>query len=552
MIFPFVLSLLFVAAPAQEPRERDDEPAADVEEAGPASEEPEAEPDEPSAHAARKGEREASRAEKKPVKPPEKEEPPVVTRHELKRADGRVFRYTVTTGLMPIKNDKGETEARVFFMAYQLERASGPETRPLMFSFNGGPGSSSVWLHLGALGPKRVKMQPDGAMPSPPYRLVDNEHTWLDMTDLVFVDPVGTGYSRPARPKLGPKFWSLQGDIASVGEFIRLFLTRYERWASPLFLVGESYGTTRAAGLAGHLVERGIAFNGIVLVSSILNFQTAEFAKGNDLPYALYLPTYTATAWHHKRLPADLQAKPLADVLADAKAFARTEYPLLLQKGDRLSPEERKDAVSRLARLTGLSPAWIDAADLRIEIERFCKELLRDERRTVGRLDSRFKGIDLDAAGENPEFDPSMAAIRPPYTAAFNDYVRRELGYKTDAVYHILGGGIGRWDFGRAGQGFPDTSEALRRAFSRNPDMRVFVASGHFDLATPFFATEYTIAHLGLDPSQRGRILTSEYEAGHMMYIHEGELARLRKDVAAFVAGALAAPAPAAPAASTR
>jgi carboxypeptidase C (cathepsin A) len=550
MVAPFVFSLMVVAAPAQEPRERD-EPTTDTGEAQPAPDEPEAAADEPTPHHARKGDK-ASRAaektpEKPPEKPPEKEEAPVVTRHELRRADGRVFRYTVTTGLMPLKNDKGEAEARIFFMAYQLERAGGPETRPLMFSFNGGPGSSSVWLHLGALGPKRVKMQADGAMPSPPYRLVDNEQTWLDLTDLVFVDPVGTGYSRPAKPKLGPKFWSLQGDIASVGEFIRLFLTRYERWASPLFLVGESYGTTRAAGLAGHLVERGVAFNGIVLVSSILNFQTAEFAKGNDLPYALYLPTYAATAWHHKRLPPELQAKPLADVLAEAKAFARNEYPLLLLKGDRLTEAERKEGVARLARLTGLSPSWIDAADLRIEIERFCKELLRDERRTVGRLDSRFKGIDLDAAGEAPEFDPSMAAIRPPYTAAFNDYVRRELGYKTDAVYHILGGGVGRWDFGRAGEGFPDTSEALRRALSRNPDMRVFVASGHFDLATPFFATEYTIAHLGLDPSQRGRIASAEYEAGHMMYIHEGELARLRKDVAAFVAGALAPPAPATP-----
>jgi carboxypeptidase C (cathepsin A) len=519
MTAPFLLSLLLVAGLAQEPR-----PAAD--DTVPRS--PEAASEKPGAA-----------AEKPAEKPPEKEEPPVVTRHELKRADGHVLRYSVTTGLMPLKNDKGETEARIFFMFYQLERPGGPEARPLMFSFNGGPGSSSVWLHLGALGPKRVKMRADGAMPSPPYRLVDNEHTWLGLTDLVFIDPVGTGYSRAAKPELGPKFWSLQGDVESVGEFIRLFLTRYERWSSPLFLVGESYGTTRAAGLAGHLVERGIAFNGIVLVSSILNFQTADFAKGNDLPYALYLPSYAATAWHHRRLPADLQVKPLGEVLAEAKAFAAGEYPVLLQKGDRLTTAERQQAASRIARLTGLDPAWVEAADLRVEIQRFCKELLRRERRTVGRLDSRFQGIDLDAVGERPEFDPSMAAIRPPYTAAFNDYVRRALGYKTDAVYHVLGGGVGRWDFGRAADGFPDTSEALRRAFSRNPDMKVFVASGHFDLATPFFATDYTIAHLGLDPSQRTRISTAEYEAGHMMYIHEGELARLERDVAAFVAGAL-------------
>ncbi|HKZ32596.1 MAG TPA: hypothetical protein VJ648_09620 [Vicinamibacteria bacterium] len=234
-----------------------------------------------------------------------------------------MLRYSVTTGLMPLKSDTGQVEARIFFMAYTLERPGGPETRPLMFSFNGGPGSSSVWLHLGALDPKRVKMRTDGAMPSPPYRLVDNEHTWLDDTDLVFIDPVGTGYSRPAKPELGKKFWGVQGDIESVGEFIRLYLTRHERWGSPLFLVGESYGTTRAAGLSGYLVERsGIAFNGILLVSSILNFQTARFTRGNDLPYPLFLPTYAATAWYHKKLPADLQAKPVVEFLREVEAFA--------------------------------------------------------------------------------------------------------------------------------------------------------------------------------------------------------------------------------------
>jgi carboxypeptidase C (cathepsin A) len=467
-----------------------------------------------------------------------KEEAPVVTRHELRLAGGRVLRYSVTTGFMPLKDDRGEIEARIFFMAYALDRASGPETRPLMFSFNGGPGSSSVWLHLGALGPKRVKMQPDGKMPSPPYQLVDNESTWLDMTDLVFIDPVGTGYSRAAKPELGKKFWSVDGDIESVGEFIRLYLTRYERWSSPLFLVGESYGTTRAAGLAGHLVERGIAFNGIVLVSSILNFQTARFTPGNDLPYPLFLPTYTATAWYHHKLPPDLQGKPLPEVLSEVEAWAGAEYPIALQKGDRLSAEERREVRDRLARYTGLDPEYVDEANLRVEIFRFCKELLRPERRTVGRLDTRFRGADARAIGERPEFDPSMAAIRPPYTAMFNDYVRRELRYETDLVYYILGGGIGRWDFGET-NAFADTSEALRSAFAKNPDMRLFVASGYFDLATPYFATRYTLAHMDLDPEQRARITTGQYEAGHMMYIHEKELARLKQDVSAFVSAAL-------------
>jgi carboxypeptidase C (cathepsin A) len=505
-----------------------------------APQEPRASVEEPAARGPQRVERPAEKpVEKAADKPAEKEEAPVVTKHELRLASGRVLRYSVTTGLMPLKSDAGEVEARLFFMAYTLDRTSGPETRPLMFSFNGGPGSSSVWLHLGALGPKRVKMRTDGAMPSPPYRLVDNEHTWLDDTDLVFIDPVGTGYSRPAKPELGKKFWGVQGDIESVGEFIRLYLTRHERWGSPLFLVGESYGTTRAAGLAGHLVERGIAFNGILLVSSILNFQTARFTHGNDLPYPLFLPTYAATAWYHRKLPTDLQAMPVAEFLREVEAFAGGEYTSALQKGDRMSAAERQAVVKRLARYTGLSETYLDEADLRIEIRRFCKELLRHERRTVGRLDSRFQGTDASGVAERPEFDPSMTAIRPPYTATFNDYVRRSLGYKSDTVYHILGGGIGSpWDFGSQ-NGFADTSEALRSAFAKNPDMRLFVASGYFDLATPYFATAYTLSHMGLDAAQRARVSTAYYEAGHMMYIHEGELAQLKQDVAKFLASAL-------------
>jgi carboxypeptidase C (cathepsin A) len=472
--------------------------------------------------------------EKEKEKP---EEPPVVTSHEL-RVGAKVLKYKVTTGFMPLKNEEGKTEARIFFMAYVAERPGGPSQRPLMFSFNGGPGSSSVWLHLGALGPRRVKMLQDGGLPAPPYELVDNEHTWLEFTDLVFIDPVGTGYSRAEKD--GKKYWGVQGDIQSVGEFIRLYLTRHERWASPLFLVGESYGTTRAAGLSGHLVDRGIAFNGIVLVSSILNFQTARFTKGNDLPFVLFLPTYSATAWYHKRLPADLQARPLKDVLAEVERWAATEYQEQLARGDGLGADQRKAVIEKLTRYTGLDPEYLDNTDLRIEIQRFCKELLREEKRTVGRLDSRFKGMDLLAAAERPDFDPSMAAIRPPYTAMFNDYVRRSLGFKSDLTYHILGGGIGPWDWGSAGTGFADTSEALRSAFSKNPHMRLFVASGYYDLATPYFATEYTLRHLGLDPSLKGSIGTAYYEAGHMMYIHTGELARLRKDVGEFVSGALA------------
>jgi carboxypeptidase C (cathepsin A) len=469
----------------------------------------------------------------------EKDEPPVVTKHSV-TVGGKTLSYTVTTGFLPLKTEAGETEAQVFFMAYTLDRGTSPASkRPLMFSFNGGPGSASVWLHLGALGPKRVKMKDDGMMPAPPYGLVDNEETWLGDTDLVFIDPVGTGYSRAVKPELGKKYWNLDGDIASVGEFIRLYLTRYQRWGSPLFLVGESYGTTRAAGLSGYLVERGIAFNGILLVSSILNFQTARFTRGNDLPYPLFLPTYAATAWYHKKLPADLQAKSLAAFLEEVEAFAGGEYATQLARGDALSPADRKTLAARLARYTGLDEAWIARADLRIEIQHFCRELLRNEGKSVGRLDTRFTAADESGVSERPEFDPSLAAIRPPYTAAFAQYVRSDLGFKSDATYYILGGGFpsNAWEFPQ--NAFADTSEALRQAFAKNPDMRLFVASGHYDLATPYFATRYTLAHMGLTPEQRARVTTKEYAAGHMMYIHVGELAKLRKDVGAFLASAL-------------
>ncbi len=324
----------------------------------------------------------------------EKEEPPVVTKHTLS-VRGTTLAYTATTGFLPLKTDAGDVEAKVFFMAYTLDRGTAPASkRPLTFSFNGGPGAASVWLHMGALGPKRVKMKDaDGMMPAPPYGVVDNEETWLSDTDLVFIDPVGTGYSRASKPELGKKFWGLDGDIASVGEFIRLYLTRYERWGSPLFLVGESYGTTRAAGLSGYLVDRGIAFNGIVLVSSILNFQTGRFTRGNDLPYSLYLPTYAATAWYHKKLPADLQAKPLRAVLDEVEAFAGGEYPVALAKGDTLTPAERKALAARLARYTGLDAEWIERADrARSRSSISAASSSASERKNVGRIDSRFTG----------------------------------------------------------------------------------------------------------------------------------------------------------------
>lgn len=468
-----------------------------------------------------------------PPKPEEKpEEPPVVTAHEVK-VGGKTLRYHVTTGLMPLKNEAGETEARLFYVAYTRDTPEGDPKRPLMFSFNGGPGSSSVWLHLGALGPRRARMEDEGWMPSPPFDLVDNEQTWLDATDLVFIDPVDTGYSRATTPDLAKQYKGVQKDIESVGEFIRLYLTRHTRWSSPLFLVGESYGTFRSAGLAGHLIERGIAFNGIVLVSSVLNMQTLRFTTGNDLPYVVYLPTYAATAWYHKRLPKDVQKQKLADVLAEVEQFAAGDYTLALAKGDALSGKERKEIVANVARYTGLSEEYVEQTHLRIQINRFCKELLRGQGRTVGRLDSRYTGLDAWGVSERPDFDPSMAAIRPPFTAMFNDYVRRELKYENDAEYHILRGLD--WDWGSAGDGHPDTSEALRGAFAKNPYLRLFVASGYYDLATPYFATEYTLSHMNLDPSLRANVRVEEYPVGHMVYLEQKSLAKLKADVVKFV-----------------
>jgi carboxypeptidase C (cathepsin A) len=465
------------------------------------------------------------------------EEPPVITQHSIK-IGARTLNYTATAGFLPIKNPEGEVEARIFYMAYTVEPPAGAARRPLMFSFNGGPGSSSVWLHLGAVGPKLVRMLPDGTQTAPPYQLVDNDQTWLDQTDLVFIDPVGTGYSRPAKKDLGKKFWSLKGDLDSVGEFIRMYLGRNQRWNSPLFLVGESYGTMRAAGLAGWLIDRGIALNGIVLVSSVLDFGTIDFVPGNDWPYVLYLPSYTATAWYHKRLPPDLQAD-LRAAVRQAEQWTMETYLPALAKGDRLSLAEKREIAAQLARLTGLSPRYVEQSDLRVEHTHFVKELLREQGLTAGRLDSRFTGKDQDVTGGTFEYDPSYTNIQAPYTMLLNEYVRRELGYQSDAYYNILGGLGERWDWGNAGDGLPFTADGLRRAFVRNPHMKVFIASGYYDLATPYFATMHTFDHMGLDAAAKANIRHGEYESGHMMYIHRPSLEQLRKDVRQFLESAL-------------
>jgi carboxypeptidase C (cathepsin A) len=456
--------------------------------------------------------------------------------------DGAKLTYTATTGTLPLKEEDGKVTAHVFFVAYTKSGVEDLSRRPITFAFNGGPGSSSVWLHLGALGPRRVVMPDDGEPPAPPYRLTDNEETLLDQTDLVFIDPVTTGYSRAADPQNAGKFHGVQEDIQAMGAFIRLYATRFRRWDSPKFLAGESYGTTRAAGLAGHLQDRhGMYLNGIILISSVLNFQTIAFDDGNELPYSLYLPTYAATAWYHKKLPADLQ-NDLRRTLAEAEKFAEGDYTHALVRGDRLTADETKAVRVKLARYTGLGEDFLTRNNLRVDISRFTKELLRPDRQVVGRFDSRLKGIDLDPAADRPEYDPSYAAVQGVFTAAFNQYVRTELKYETDLTYEVLTGRVQPWDYGSARNRYLNVAPTLREAMTKNRELRVFVGSGLYDLATPYFATEYTMTHLGVEPPLGDHVSLYYYEAGHMMYIQKASRQKLKRDLAGFLQTTLKGP----------
>lgn len=471
----------------------------------------------------------------------------VTTRHTC-TIEGVAIPYTVTTGTMVLKEEaekKGENEgeaegekprATIFFIAYTRDDTQEDPHRPLTFAFNGGPGSSSVWLHLGLLGPKRVLMDDEGMPLSPPYRLVENEASLLDVTDLVFIDPISTGFSRPLPGEKAKEYHGFKRDIESVGDFIRLYTTRYRRWLSPKFLIGESYGTTRAAGLSGYLQERhGMFLNGIVLVSMVLDFQTILFEPGNDLVHLLYLPAFAATAWYHRRLPPDLQAQPLRSVLDEAEAFALGEYALALLQGAALPDQQRAHIRRQVARYTGLSEDYVERTSLRVEIKRFTKELLRDQQRTVGRLDSRYVGIDRDGAAEQPEFDPSHAAVQGPYTATFNQYVRSELQYESDLPYEIIARLYEHWSYEEFENKYVNVAETLRSAVSMNPYLKIHVASGYYDLATPYLAAVYTINHLGLDPSLRDNVSLSFYEAGHMMYVQRPSLLQLKAELSGFI-----------------
>ena len=460
-----------------------------------------------------------------------------ITKHSLKFSNGNSIDYKATAGYTILKTEEGKERAKMFFIAYTKDGEKDPSKRPVTFAFNGGPGSSSVWLHMGALGPKRIVMTDMGDATPPPYQVVDNEYSWLEYTDLVFIDPVMTGYSRPADSTDKKEFTGYVEDIESMGEFIRLYTSRYERWASPKYLAGESYGTTRACGLAGHLQDRyGFYLNGLVLISQITNFQTARFEIGNDLPYPLFLPTYSATAWYHKQL--DPSFSDLNQLLKEVEAFALNEYTLALTKGDAL-PENEKNAVAeKLAKYTGVSKAYILQANLRPVIHRFVKELRRDEGVTVGRLDSRFTGSDYDGTQDGYEFDPSYnKAIYGPYTMAVNDHISRTLEFESDLPYEILTGRVRPWNYDNVQNKYLNVSETLRQAMHKNPHLKVLICNGYYDLATPYFATQYTMDHLFLQDDLKKNITMKYYEAGHMMYIHKPSLVKFAGDVRGFYLG---------------
>jgi carboxypeptidase C (cathepsin A) len=454
------------------------------------------------------------------------------TSHSI-QINGKTLSYTATAGTLVLKKDD-KPWASMFYVAYALDGVSDAAQRPITFAFNGGPGSSSVWLHMGALGPKRVDLGPNGEQPKPPYRLVDNDDTALEFTDLVFIDPVTTGFSRAAPGEKDAQFHGFDGDLDSVSEFIRLYLTRAQRWASPKFLAGESYGTTRAAALSERLLDNeGIYLNGITLISSVLNFETISFGPGNDLPYILFLPSYTAAAWYHKKLPKDLQGD-LEKAIGESRRFAGNEYSVALMKGDKLTAPERTSAVREMARLTGLTEQFIDESNLRVSEPRFTKELLRDQRKTVGRYDSRLEGEDIDAAGDRPEYDPSYASVQGVFTAMFNNYVRADLKYDSDVPYQVLTDKVQPWNYDRFQNRYVNVAEMLREAMTQNPSLKVMIANGYYDLATPFFATEYTVNHVGLGSALSNHISLTYCDAGHMLYTKKSCLDGLHGAMADF------------------
>jgi carboxypeptidase C (cathepsin A) len=453
---------------------------------------------------------------------------------------GERITYQAETGMLPILKPDGTSRASVFYVAYtRVENAESgklkTETaqRPVMFCFNGGPGSSSVWLHLGALGPRRVKMNADGTLPPPPFGLVDNEYSILAASDLVFIDPVATGFSRATKDEKADAFFGDAADLDSVGEFIRLWTTRHGRWLAPKYLCGESYGVFRAAGLAEHLRSRyGLYLNGLVLVSGVLDFATIWNNAGNDVPYPLLLPAYTAAAQFHKKLPADLQ-NDLPKALAEARAFAGGDYAAALHLGAALPAEQREKTIAELVRLTGLKASVIEDNRLRIDEAVFRKQLLHDEGLILGAYDARLTGRDADAAAPTPGFDPSAAATLGPFAAAINAYARDELKFEDDLPYEIIAG-VQPWNYG-VHNNYASAGEKLAAAMNQNPYMRILVLGGRRDLVCPVDTMRYSLEHMALDANYRTNITYAEYDSGHMMYINLPDLKKMQRDLENFL-----------------
>jgi carboxypeptidase C (cathepsin A) len=479
---------------------------------------------------------------------PKDQPAPLEDRKVGKQFEGRFGRkkiaYTATAGTHVFESDGKKVS--FFYVSYTQDGADRA-TRPVMFCFNGGPGSSTVWLNLGLYGPKRMEFDEDGFKVGMQGRLVDNEHSVLDVTDVVCIDAMGTGLSRTEKKGEEKKFHHFEKDITAFSDFIVHYLNRNGRWASPKYLSGESYGTLRGAGIARELFDRhNVEFNGVIFISTILNYQTSAIGSnmlvhpGNDLPFALYLPTYAATARYHGKVPKKYASMDLGEFLDEVGDYALGEYWTALAKGDLLDEKTRQRVAARLQAYTGLSPAFLDKYDLRIHIMRFCKELLADRKRTVGRLDSRYVGIDRPGASESLENDPSGDATRGVAASALNTYLREEIGFETDDIYRILEADVWKeWDYEDFKGRYVDTSENFRDLLSRSRGTKVLFANGYYDLATPHFATEYTISHMGLDPEVRQNVQLTYYEAGHMMYVHQPSLRQLAVDLRQFITSTL-------------
>lgn len=471
--------------------------------------------------------------DRKEPPPASKPEPAPVQTHHVITLDGAPLEYTATAGRLTLKTDDGKPLAHIFFVAYELENG-GPE-RPVTFAFNGGPGSSAMWLHLGALGPRRVVLGPKGLSIPPSYDLVDNAYTWLPFTDLVFVDPIGTGFSRAAKGVDPKDFYNFQRDVKSMGRFIRMYLSKYDRWMSPKMLVGESYGTTRAAGLLEYLqTENGVNINGAVLISSVLNFQTISYDEGNDLPYILALPSMTAAAIYHDRLGA-FKKTPLQEVLSEVEKWAISDYSAALARGDTIPPRMREKIADRLAKYTGLSPAYILTNELRVSTYEFIAELMRDSGKSLGLMDSRVANTAVSPEAPYQLVDPSLFIPTGPFVATFNAYVRQELQYKTLMEYEYLNLEISReWDWCEKSQGYLVVTDDLQEAMTLNSQFRAFCASGLYDLTCPYLTQEYSLAHLGLAPALRDRLEYARYPSGHQIYTSVKALEMFAADVARF------------------